>query len=353
MAERSKESGGAANYVHLISGSHSVTVNNGSGLGSSILPTAAGRHGVIVTPLTSRPSPTPVNIPVRPQLISKVLVKAFTKGSKKDPKIYTLRNINPDEVSTVHKLECVIRDQLFDEISRSRFDIGYIQGSHTVTIRSKEDLLEVWSNIKKGSNIVLWCDGLKKKSTSKTPMSSDSSEDDDEEEIQETAKKKRKRAKNTEEEEPKKKRKKGEDKDEKVQTTIDQLTGKHGDKSYTPMQYRVWAEMYLGGVHPSLNNPPTSTMFNRAGGGVSVKRKTGQTSEVVSAISDLTSALTPKLIPSGSCSSTSSPAKMIDNRSKCYKQLADLKSLFENNVLSKEEYDTERSVILGVLKKLV
>ena len=44
---------------------------------------------------------------------------------------------------------------------------------------------------------------------------------------------------------------------------------------------------------------------------------------------------------------------MIDNRTKCYKQLADLKNLFETSVLSKEEYDAERIVILGVLKKLV
>jgi hypothetical protein len=68
MAEQSKYNGGA--YVYLISGSHSVTVNNGSGMtlgGSSILPTVAGR--VIVTPLTSRPGPSPVNAPVRPQLI--------------------------------------------------------------------------------------------------------------------------------------------------------------------------------------------------------------------------------------------------------------------------------------------
>jgi hypothetical protein len=162
-----------------------------------------------------------------------------------------------------------------------------------VTIRSKEDLLEVWSNIKKGGNIILWCNGLKVKSTSREgAMSNDSSEDDDEEEVQETVKKKRKRASKIEEEEvgePAKKRKKGEDKDKKVQTTISQLTGKH-DKSYTPMQYRVWAEMYLGGVHPSLDTPPTSTMFSRAGGGGSVKKKVGQ--EVVSAISDLTSGLT-------------------------------------------------------------
>ena len=61
------------------------------------------------------------------------------KGSKKDHKIFTLRNINPNEVSTVHKLERVIRDQLFDELARSSFDVGYTQGSHTVTVKSEED----------------------------------------------------------------------------------------------------------------------------------------------------------------------------------------------------------------------
>ena len=66
------------------------------------------------------------------------------------------------------------------------------------------------------------------------------------------------------------------------------------------MQCRVWAEMYIGGVHTSLDNPPTSTMFNRAGGGGSAKRRTGQTADVVSAISSLTSALTPKVTPSSS-----------------------------------------------------
>ena len=108
------------------------------------------------------------------------------------------------------------------------------------------------------------------------------------------------------------------------------------------MQYCVWAEMYLGGVHPSLDTAPTSTMFNRAGGDGSVKRKTGYTSEVVTAISNPTLALSSRLIPSSSGSSTvSSPAKMIDNCTNCYKQLADLQSLFKNSVLSKEEYDAE------------
>ena len=297
MAEQSKDSRGACN-VHLISGSHSVTVNNGAGgvavdqSRSSILPPTTIRR-VIVTPLTSKKPCTPSHNTARhTKSISKVLTKVFTKGTKKDPKMFTLRNIKPDEVSTVYELECVIRDQLCDEIS-------------------------------------------------------------EDEEVQEV-KKKRKRIRCDDEiGETRKKNIKGEDRDKKVQATISLLTEKHGDKSYTPMQYRVWTEMYLGGVHPTLDTPPTTSMFNRAGGG-SARRSTGHTGEVVSAINDLTSALSPRVVsPSSGSTTRNSPARMIDNRTKCYKQLADLKSLFENNVLSEEEYDTERSVILGVLKKLV
>ena len=86
-------------------------------------------------------------------------------------------------------LECVIRDQLCDEISESSFDIGYIQGSHLITIKSVEDLLEVWANIKKGTNVILWCDGLKNSTHgSKKGAISDSSED---EEVQEVRKKRK------------------------------------------------------------------------------------------------------------------------------------------------------------------
>ena len=98
-----KESGSA--YVH------SVTVNNGSGLalgGSSVLPTTAGC--VIVTPPTSTPNPTPVNTPSRPQLISKVLIKHLPKKQER-PRIFTLRNISPDEtsLSVLSEISCPLR----------------------------------------------------------------------------------------------------------------------------------------------------------------------------------------------------------------------------------------------------
>ena len=60
------------------------------------------------------------------------------------------------------RVVCVEPNSLLQVDTESSFDIGYIQGSHLITIKSVEDLLEVWANIKKGTNVILWCDGLKK-----------------------------------------------------------------------------------------------------------------------------------------------------------------------------------------------
>ena len=57
------------------------------------------------------------------------------------------------------------------------------------------------------------------------------------------------------------KRSRGEEKGEQVQATIAALSTKYGEKSYTQMQYRIWAEMNLVGVHSSLDDPPMTTMF--------------------------------------------------------------------------------------------
>ena len=43
---------------------------------------------------------------------------------------------------------------------------------------------------------------------------------------------------------------------------------------------------------------------------------------------------------------------MIDNRSKCYRQLAELKNLMESGLLSEEEYTSERQAVMDILHKL-
>lgn len=189
-----------------------------------------------------------------------------------------------------------------EQISQRGFDVGYLQGSNGISMRSKEDLVDVWASIRKGTKVILWCDGLKV-NLGKRQKTGDSSED---EEIEDTRKKMK--ADYSDE------TRKNADKDKKVQATIDSLKTKHG-VAFTPMQYRLWAEMYHGGVHPGLDIPPTTTMFVRAGGGTT--KKTGHTSnigEVVSqAITQLTSALSPKTTLPSAGSTAGSPAKVIEN----------------------------------------
>ena len=67
-------------------------------------------------------------------------------------------------------------------------------------------------------------------------------------------------------------------------------------------------------------------------------------------MTQIASALTPT--PSGSKVSGDSPAKIIDNRSKCYKQLGELRNLKESGILSDAEYATERAAIMSTLKNL-
>ena len=44
-----------------------------------------------------------------------------------------------------------------------------------------------------------------------------------------------------------------------------------------------------------------------------------------------------------------SPAKLIDNRSKFYKQLADLSNLKQSGLLSDAEYASKREAIMSIL----
>ena len=63
----------------------------------------------------------------------------------------------------------------------------------------------------------------------------------------------------------KKKRRVQEEREECVHNTIEKLKEKHAN--FTPMQIRIWSEMVAGDLHSSLDEPPKSSMFARAGSG--------------------------------------------------------------------------------------
>ncbi len=100
-------------------------------------------------------------VTVRPMntVVDKVLLKAVSKSSKKDPKVFCIRYL--DFHTTCKKLREAIQRQLPDDIIRGDFDIGVVRGNTVVSIRSERDILEVFNDLKCGVKITLWCDGLR------------------------------------------------------------------------------------------------------------------------------------------------------------------------------------------------
>ena len=104
---------------------------------------------------------------------------------------------------------------------------------------------------------------------------------------------------------------------QQVQDTVDQLKAKYGS-SYTQMQFRIWAELIVGGMC-SIDRPPcNNSMFKRAGAGDGASKR--NESHVTQALTNvITAALSAKdnqesqqSIPQPS-TSISSPAKLIQS----------------------------------------
>ena len=145
-----------------------LTVNSVSP--STTTPASSYKRGVVITLLASSQTlpcqgEHQVLVAARqpPIIIPKVLIKAVLKaGDKKDQaktNTFTLREIDIGRVCTRDQLKQVISTQLAGDIAGD-FDVGYYQNSIVVSIRSPQDIQEIWNDIRKGSSVVLWCDGL-------------------------------------------------------------------------------------------------------------------------------------------------------------------------------------------------
>lgn len=168
----------------------------------------------------------------------------------------------------------------------------------------------------------------------------------------------------SEDDHPKKKSAR-EQRDEKLKKAVETLNEKHGS-NYTPMQYRIWSELHANGMHTDLDKPPNNSMFKKAGSSTpSAKKKQSDSTspEMAQALtqaatqvsSAIVAAFTPRSVPSGPSTSQTgiSPAKIIENRSKCYRQLTELQNLRSQGLLSDEDYSHEKDAIMAILKKLV
>ena len=127
-----------------------------------------------------------------------------------------------------------------------------MQGTNGVRVRTKDDLLEMWSDIRKQRSCTLWCDGLVEfgsKCSKSNIRRKHASDDESEEELPRSRKKKKKAAN-----------------EDRVQEVVDNLRSKQGSK-FTTLQLRIWAELISSGLCTSTDEPPSNnSMFQRAGG---------------------------------------------------------------------------------------
>ena len=195
---------------------------------------------------------------------------------------------------------------------------------------------ELWSDLRKpGSKVTVWCDGLKDKGT---------------------ASRKHAHSEDSEDERPSKWKKQAEN-EIKVEEIVDDLKTEHGS-SFSPMQQHIWAEMIAAGMHCSTDDPPNTTilMFMRAGGATPYRKKSVQQSPIAQALTEAATAISTALSPSPGMQlnqgTGTSPAKVIDSRSKLYKQLSELQNLKTSSILTEEEYITEKESIMTLLKQL-
>lgn len=252
-----------ANTNYVVIGSKGVSVApDNAGVASSIGKGRPRGH-VTITPLSEAQRASLLNqgqgTTAMAPPVKKVLLKAVNRENGKVHKLFTLRNLESKDMNSCDSLKSFIRSQLYRDIIDGSFDVGVVQtNSSAVSFRSKEDLREVWEQLHMGKNVTLWCDGMAVSNKRKRPC---------EIEDEEVERKKSKKKSDT-------------TREEKVQKIVDELKVKHGEV-YTPMQFRIWAEMIVGGVHISQDDPPSTTMFNRSGS-VNVKKKTS--SDVVTQV---------------------------------------------------------------------
>ena len=311
------------------------------------------RRPVLVTPLSIQQE----NVPPRAKQLIKVLIKVVPQDDPKGKtqKVFTLRNVDTETVHSCDDIREIIKAQLEGEIvSDRKFDVGIVSGATSViSLRTKDDLNDFWGDVRLGKKVMLWCNGLKtsanKKAKSKKRKPADDdfevilqSDESDQDDFPLLVQPKRNKRRNTAKEE----------REGRVQDTIQTIKDKHSGGNFTPMQIRIWAEMIVSELHSSLENPPTSTMFVRAGDGNSSKKKSDSNPTLTEAVTQATTVLSAALTSPRPAAASNLPASQIEARSMCYKQHGELKILRDTEVLSEEEYSTEKQAVMQVLNSL-
>ena len=173
------------------------------------------------------------------------------------------------------------------------FSVGYFNGKNKLWILNDQDVNGMYLVLRNDMEICLWCDGLECQDDEGTSITVKKSSKKEGSSIQ---------------------------KGQQLDDVFEELRKKHS-KSYSIPLLRLWARVVTNGLHESMDKPPDLPQFK----------------------SEMTSKNTAQ---------TMSPCKVADTRTKYIEQLRQVKALFEENVLSNDEYEEQKEIILCSLRKL-
>lgn len=271
-------------------------------------------------------------------------VKIINPHLKKDTIVRDMRKFKSRFKSLID-MKVRLIDEFEEQIPPSTtFSIGYFAGRSSAKhwIYTEEDLKMMYVTCS-STDIMLWCDG--RSDTIETPKS--------------------------------KRQKTGdvflskrEEKEKQVEQLAEELKELNESKlDLTEVQYRLWARMISTGIHSSKDTPPQIPMIT----GVTPKRKKKLDEERRTLQDSIvsTAAAVMKAVSSGGSTSIQqstqdpstpnkksksqlgmSPGKVAEIRGKSFGQLSALKQLYDDNVLTQEEFEEQKDVILSDLKRL-
>ena len=201
------------------------------------------------------------------------------------------------------------------------FSVGYFESrqSGKKWLVTQEDLVAMYNAMNRNgkTELCLWCDGRSKENT--------------------------KKRKNDSTPPPSKRALK----EKEIDDLAAELVEMNSDElDLSDPQYRLWARMIVCGNHSSRKQPPRVPLIT----GITPTRPSRKSLEETVATAVVKAMESPKK-SADSHSPGISPGKIVDIRGKCFTQLANLKHLYEDSVISEDELQEQKSSILKTLKK--
>ena len=270
-------------------------------------------------------------------------------------------------MNPTRKRDCVVRDirkfrgkftsvvdmkvKLMEEFDTqvpptTRFSVGYFAGRQSTKkwLVTQEDLTAMYAELRQAgkNDVCLWCDGCSEESESENQ---------------------RKRKRDGSPGPPSKRA----EKEREIDDLVAELKEMHSDKcNLSDPQYRLWARMITNGIHSSKETPPQVPMITGTTPTRTARKSMEETvASTVTAVMKGMGAAQPQKTQPNTLAVQSpltspntqtplgvSPSKAVEIRGKCFSQLASLKQLFEEAVITEEELKEQKCCIFETLRKL-